>query len=289
MSPRGSKAGRFRCAVAIGAVALAVSGHPAGASAGPIPGSPNVAIWVWSWDDPAGLADYVTTEGFGRAYLYCQGGFTRKVRRTIAVLTRRGVRVEALGGERNWATGGRAGMIQFIGAARRYQARVPAAARLSGIHLDVEPWALTAWDRHPARTRRSFLDALHEARQAAGPLPVAADIPFWFDGIRLRHRDRTLSAAVMRRTDAVTVMAYRDRAVDVINVVRRELRQAGRLRKPLTVGVETGPVSPDRVTFFEEGRQALDRALVRIDSVLGDDPSFAGVAVHSYRSLMELE
>lgn len=251
---------------------------------------PTRALWAWSWDAPSELADFTAAEGFDRVYLYCQGGFTPGVRATIGLLARRGVRVEALGGETNWATNGRDGMLRFIRSARRYQHHASGPARLDGIHLDVEPHALKAWTRRPGRTRRAFLGALGAARRAAGPLPVAADLPFWFDGITLRFRGRhqTLSAAALRQLDAATIMAYRDRPADIIAVSRLELGQAARLGKPLTVGVETGATSPGYLTFFEEGRAALEQALARIDAVLGGKPSFAGIAVHSYGSLKTL-
>lgn len=275
-------------AVFLAGMAVVRGAAPAAGSGGA--GHPESALWIWSWDDPQDLAEYVAGEGFDRAYLYCQGGFDPDVRQAISALSNRGVKVEALGGERNWATSGTDGMIRFIRAARRYQRSAAAGRRLAGIHLDVEPHALDAWDRHPARTRHSFLLALRKAGKAAGPLPLAADIPFWFDGIRLARRGHSVSfsAAILGAVDAVTVMAYRDDPAEIIGISRTELKQAARQGKPLTIGVETGRTTPEHVTFFEEGRAALDEALARIGSVLAGSRAFAGTAVHSYGSLTTL-
>lgn len=245
------------------------------------------AVWVWSWKGSAELTDFTVAAGFDRVYLYAQGGFDPHVRAAIADLGAAGVAVEALGGERRWATGWRDDMIGFVRSARRYQRRAPADARLAGVHVDVEPYGLRAWDRHPRRTRRDLVASLRAARRAAGPLPLAADIPFWFDGIRLGST--SLAEATIAATDAVTIMAYRDSADEVIDVARREVRIAGRLGRRATVGVETGDYDPPSITFFEEGRAALALALATIDSRLGVRPGFGGTAVHHYGSLAGLK
>ncbi|MCL4288458.1 MAG: hypothetical protein KJ006_12550 [Thermoleophilia bacterium] len=267
--------------------ALVISALPAPAAAGTPTELDADALWVWSWEGSGSLTDFTVAAGFERVYLYAQGGFGPHVRAAIADLGAAGVAVEALGGERRWATVRRGGMIGFVRSARRYQRRAPADARLAGVHVDVEPYALRAWDRHPRRVRREYLAALRAARRAAGPLPLAADIPFWFDGIRLGGM--SLAAAAIRATDAVTVMAYRDSADRVIDLAEREVRIAGRHGSRATVGVETGDHDPPSITFFEEGRAALAAALAAIDARLGARPGYGGTAVHHYGSLAGLK
>lgn len=267
----------------LGLVLALAAWFPAGANGDDLGAD---ALWVWSWEDPAALADYTVANGFDRVYLYCQGGFDRRVRKAIAALGGAGVAVEALGGERRWATSDRGGMLAFVRSARRYQRGAPPGARLAGIHVDVEPYGLRAWDRHERRTQRDLVDSLRAARHAAGPLPLAADIPFWFDGIRLGPG--SLAEATIAATDGVTIMAYRDSAEEVVAVARREVRIAGGLGRRATVGVETGDYDPPSITFFEEGRAALAVALAAIDARLGARPGFGGTAVHHYGSLAAL-
>lgn len=238
------------------------------------------AVWVWSWPGRGALADAVAGYGFDRAYLYAQGGFDAKVRNAIAALTVRGIAVEALGGERRWATSQRAGMLRFVRAARRYQRSAPPPARLAGIHVDVEPYALASWDRNPGRVGRSLVAALGAARRAAGPLPLAADIPFWYE--------RRLARRVIAATDATTIMAYRDSGPEVIDVAREEVALAGRLGRTAAVGVETTELRPPSISFFEEGRGALIEAIGEIRTGLGADSGFGGVAVHHLESLPRL-
>lgn len=245
------------------------------------------ALWVWSWDDPAELTGYVADGGFDRVYLYAQGGFNRRVRTAIRDLTGAGIAVEALGGETRWATTQRRDMLRFVRSARRYQRSAPAGARLAGIHVDVEPYDLRAWDRDPGGVARSYLAALEAACRAAGPLPLAADIPFWFDGIRAGGR--SLAKRTIAATDAVTIMAYRDTAEAVAEVAEREVAIAGRLGKQATIGVETADVSPPQVTFFQEGRAVLAAALAEVSATFAARPGFGGTGVHHYGSLIDLK
>lgn len=238
------------------------------------------AVWAWWWPGSGELAATVGDYGFERVYLYCEGGFDAKVKHAIAALRSRGIDVEALGGEPRWGTTQRKGLLEFVRSARRYQRSAPPAMRLAGIHLDVEPYDLPAWDRDPGAVSRSLLASMRSARRAAGPLPLSADIPYWYD--------RPLARALIRATDATTIMAYRDSAPEILDAARDEVEIAGRLGRKATVGVETDDVSPASVTFFQEGTGALVEAVGLIESDLAGEPGFGGVAVHHLESLQRL-
>ena len=272
-------------ACALATLALLASAAPAaGQGTGPIGAD---ALWAWSWDSPEELAGFAADAGFARVHLYSQGGFDAKVRSAIAALSARGIAVEALGGEKRWATTQRRDMLRFVRSAVRYQRSAPPGLRLAGIHVDIEPYDLASWERDQRAVAESLAAALRDARRAAGPLPLSADIPAWFDGIRMRGGE-SLAELAMRSTDATTIMAYRDSAAEVIDAARREVRIATELGRPTTLAVETAAVRPRAVTFFEEGRTALIRALARIRAEFGRRSGFAGIAVHHYGSLRGL-
>lgn len=239
------------------------------------------AVWAWWWPGAGRLAEEVAGYGFDRVYLYAQGGFDAKVRKAIAALGARGIAVEALGGERRWATTQRAGMLRFVRSARRYERNAPPQAQLAGIHVDVEPYGLPAWDRDAGRVGRSLIKSLRAARRAAGVLPLAADIPFWY-GPRLAR-------GVIAATDATSIMAYRDSGLEVIDAAAAEVRIAGELGRRATVGVETGDYDPPSITFFEEGRGALIEAIGEVDVALGSRAGFGGTAIHHLGSLADLQ
>ena len=263
-----------------------VSAQPAPAPAAPIGAD---ALWAWWWESPSALVRNVEADGFSRVYLYAEGGFDPKVRRTIAALGAQGVEVEALGGEARWATTQRGDMLDFVRSAVAYQRSAPPGAALAGVHLDVEPYDLPSWQRGQASTAASLVGALAAARRTARGLPLTADIPFWFDGIRMGDAGAsTLAQQIIRRTDSTTIMAYRDSAPEVIAAARREVSMASRLGKRTAIGLETGHVAPESVTFWEEGRAALVAAVAAIRARLRSDPGFGGIAIHHYESLRSL-
>lgn len=280
---------RLLTATLLASLALALPATAAPAVAPP-PTAPigADALWAWWWETPDALLRTVEQEGISTVYLYAQGGFDSKVRRAITALTADGVAVEALGGESRWATNQRPGLIRFIRSAAAYQRSAPKVAHLAGIHLDVEPYGLASWDRDRDAVARSLVRSLTAATRAAGELPLNADIPFWFDEIRPSRGGESLAAQIIARTDATTIMAYRDTGPGVIDVARREVALAGRLGKETTIGIETDEVTPEQVTFAQEGRAAAADAIEQVRERFGSDPGFGGVAVHHYESLRTL-
>jgi hypothetical protein len=246
------------------------------------------AVWAWSWTSDHELSEITAGAGFSTVYLFAEGGFDGKVRRAIATLRGAGLSVEALAGEPTWALAGhRDGLLEFVRSVTRYQRNADPGLRLAGIHLDIEPHALERWDHNREALIHSYLAGLDAASEAAGAIPVNADIPFWYDAIRFDGR--ALLGAVLRRVDGVTVMAYRDTGPDVVDVARAEVAAAARLGKRATVGVETDKVTPEKVTFYEEGRAALIQALAEIRDAFAADPGFGGLAVHHATSLADLD
>lgn len=255
-------------------------------AAGPAVGAD--AVWDWYWQGSEAPAALASDEGLDSVYLYAEGGFDAKVTAAIERLRAAGVAVEALAGEYAWAQpGNHAGLVEFVERARAFQASAEPSMRLAAIHLDIEPYALNLWHRDRPRLMRSYLAALRAAHRAAGDLPVYADIPFWFDGARYGARRQILDA-ILRRVDGVTVMDYRDSGPEAIAAAREEVRAAAAAGKQAVIGLETGDVSPETVTFHEEGRAALTEAIAQIRGAYAGDPGFGGIAVHSAESLPSL-
>ena len=258
---------RIATVTLIAALAIAAPARAAGAPTGAD------ATWDWYWQGAGAPAATASAEDLGTVYLYAEGGFDAKVTGAIEGLRAEGANVEALAGEYTWARpGNHAGLLVFVRAARGQQ--------VDAIHLDIEPYSLRMWRTDRARLIRSYLTALGAARHIAGPIPVNADIPYWY-GPTLLHR-------VLRRVDAITVMDYRDSGPAAIASAREEVRAAAAAGKRATIGLETGDVHPASVTFFQEGRAALTDAIAQIRDAYSGDSGFGGIAVHDAASLAAL-
>jgi hypothetical protein len=158
---------------------------------------------------------------------------------------------------------------------------------IAGVVLDVEPYLLDEWDTDRNRVERAYLRMLKLARRASSDLPLMAAVPFWFDHDTYRNASGTLAERVAARVDALVVMAYRDELSvgdGIVALARGEIEVAARLDKVAMVALQTAADDLDKLTFFEEDRDALGRAVMAIEGT----PGFGGVALHHYRAYREL-
>jgi hypothetical protein len=154
-----------------------------------------------------------------------------------------------------------------------------------GVVFDVEPYLHWMWSTKQNRLIRTYLRGLDQAVHRAGDLPVLAAVPFWFDEIE--YRRQPLVERVVSATDGIVVMAYRDHAegVDgIIDLAATEAALAASLGRTFVIGVETGPVGLDKVSFAEEGSLAMETELAVVTAAFAATPGYAGVAIHHYAS-----
>ncbi|QUW18539.1 hypothetical protein [Agrococcus sp. Marseille-Q4369] len=243
---------------------------------------PGRAMWVWMHEaappDPAAVAAFAVQQRVTEAFVSVPwGGPTPATQRQVAALRGEGVRVSALGGDPSWTTGD---------DAVTWMRRATAALLFQGVHLDIEPWTRRDW---PGR-ERALLDALaRTVRDVAArtSLPVEVDLAPWLAQAHPREfRD------VVARADAVTLMAYRDRASDILASSASARRVIAGARRPYRIGVETGAVAEPEPTaaqtFADEGRAVLERELAEVAARLAGDTRFAGIAVHDVEGWLAL-
>lgn len=271
---------RYATAVlaSVTAAAMAVAGGAPATAAQPGTAEPT-SMWVWSAGPPAELVDFATAAGIDRLYVFVTGSPDRAEKKRLRRLGERasdaGIDLWALAGEPRWALHQR--------EALRWQRTALDLDVFVGTHLDVEPHALPAWDSDRDRVVRGYLDLLDRA-QAASPLPLHVDVPFWYGTIPFGPQ--TLADAVLERVDGVTVMSYRDTATgpnSLWAVAEDMLVRGDGAGTPVELAVETNPL-PDcpHCTFAEEGAAAMYEVVATVDALASDHPSYAGFAVHDY-------
>jgi hypothetical protein len=236
------------------------------------------AMWVWVQEaappDPAALASHAAQQRVTEAFVSVPwGGPTTATHQCVAALRSKGVRVAALGGDPSWTTGS---------DALTWMQRATAAFLFDGVHLDIEPWTRRDWSGREqellAGLERTVKDVA--ARTA---LPVEVDLSPW-----VAEAHPGAFAGIVRRADAVALMAYRDRGSDVLAISATARRLIGEARKPYRVGVDTLPAVEPRETFADDGSAVLERELGSVAAQLAGDPRFAGVAVHDAAHWMTL-
>jgi hypothetical protein len=200
----------------------------------------------------------------------------------ISLLHAKGIRVHALIGDRNfalpqWHSYATSTVENII----RFNTESKQPERFDGIHLDVEPYLLPGFNgpRH-GKIMEGYLGLLSKvsAQTRRAKLIFGADIPFWYsepdeftrriNTIRFGGIAKPIYQHVLDIVDNVAVMCYRTTSSGLDGVVAHslgEIRYAQQAGKTVFVGLETGPVTDERILTFRGAPRLND-----VSSLLGN-------------------
>ena len=256
---------------------------------------------TWLWDtamlieDEAGVLQFLESKHITKVYLQINYEITHDIYSGfIEKATANGINVYALDGSASWVSAkGYSEQDQFIGWLKSYNNNAIPSARFVGIHIDVEPYLNSGWQMNQAQTIQAYQAILLQAKEGAQQLqvPLEVDMPFWFDEISYdnQYENGVLAEWVIDQVESVTIMAYRDVAQEIINIVENEIVYANKVNKAIVVGVETGPSSEgQQITFYEEGEAFMYKQLTLVQHHYNHLPSFRGVAIHHVGSWMTM-
>ncbi|GGS52618.1 hypothetical protein GCM10010156_09120 [Planobispora rosea] len=244
------------------------------------------ATWLWNpaAARPADVLAWAKGRGVKEIFVHVDArlpsdaALLTKLRELKRGTDRAGIRLTALGGDPAWALD--------HAAARTWQRAVLGTRLFVGSHVDVEPYALPAWQTDQATVAAGLLRML-QLLQADDARPLEADIPFWYHTIPTGS-GTTLADGVLARVNAVTVMSYRDTATgpnSMMDVSADILTRGTRAGKPVRLATETAPLADClHCTFHEEGSARMTSVLAVVDGAARAYPAFAGVAIHHYAS-----
>ena len=222
------------------------------------------AMWVWDTSNPQAVVTLATSRGIGQLYAAVPPNVgtspkLAELRRLVTLADAAGLRVDALGGDPGWVDNPSAVVRTWLRAGPRHRLVHRRAHR----HGAVQHPCL---DHEPQGVVKRYLATLDAFQAAAGNTPIEADIPFWFDEIPANRS--TFDREVMKRTDAVTVMAYRRKADGVdgsIALSANEVRAGAELGRPVRIGQETNHLGDDPIsvkqTFHGQTRSQMEGQL----------------------------
>lgn len=243
------------------------------------------AMWVWRLPDPDELVRFAVLHRITRLFVSVSAPVPLAlddIRRLVARAHPAGIAIDALGGDPGW-------IDRPAWWSEHWLTPVLDARLFDGVHVDVEPHAHPDWRTAPADIARRYLDLLAMFAVRCGKVrtPLEADTAWWFH--RIPVADSTLDREVLRRIDAVTVMAYRNRAAGAdgtIAIATPQLRAAEDLRRRARIGQETndlGPSPEDRKqTFHAHTRRRMERELGVVEDTFAARPAYAGLAIHDH-------
>ncbi|KAA0546064.1 amidase [Bacillus sp. BGMRC 2118] len=249
------------------------------------------ATWLWNpWiivKDELGTLEFLKKKNINKVYMQIDRDIPATVYQSfIGKATLSGIKIYALDGAPDWvAPKGYRSLDQLTTWLKNYQSGSTSSQRFTGIHLDVEPYLYSGWSTNQATTIKTYQSLLMKAKNSAGALslPLEADIPFWFDEIQYKNTygKGILVEWVIMNTHGVSIMAYRDNAAMIIELSQREVDLAGKYKKQVVIGVETGETGEgDYLSFYEEGEAYMNQELDIVDSYYSIHPGYSGIAVH---------
>ncbi|MBN8192251.1 amidase [Bacillus sp. NTK074B] len=256
------------------------------------------STWLWNTveiiENKEEIINFLKTRGVDEVYLQVNPAVGKEhYQQFISMADVEGIEVYALDGAPDWVTlKGHSSFLAFFDWLEGYQLEASESQRFSGVHLDVEPYLLSGWTSAYGKTVLNYQKMVMEAvdRSNSLQLPLGMDIPFWFDEKSYNNEfgKGKLAHWIIRTTDEVGVMAYRDQAFGsngIIGLIRNEMDYAFSAGKKVKVGVETAPSAEgDFLTFHEEGEGFMNEELARVDAEYGTYSSYKGIAVHHYGS-----
>ncbi|OOC60714.1 hypothetical protein [Paenibacillus ihbetae] len=255
----------------------------------------NKATWLWDASlirsEPEEIVTFSVNHGITTIFLQIQQDVQEEeYRRFISAASREGIQVHALDGHPEWAyENGRKEGLKLLSWLEAYNRAASPEERFQGVQLDVEPYVLKRWDREQAQVVKEWsanMEAwVQEAERIA--LPLSAAVPFWLDSVPgpEGNPDGSFSRWMIKRTDSIAIMAYRDSGEQMYELSKEELKQADELGKSVWIGMELAHTDEgEHLTFYAKSRGEMEDEAERAASLGSEHPSFAGIAVHHYQA-----
>lgn len=234
-------------------------------------------------------------------FLDCKGAvvdYPDSLRSFLSEASQNGFVVEYLDGAPSWATYNQAkgfGRIEKVLDFNRNSQT--AEEKLQGIQFDVEPYLLKStssynppyWDVNMDSVWNLYYDYIDTCQtiidQDNDDLYFGIAIPRWYEnyvGIEELGRLQAL-------TDYIAIMDYNEKASVIIRDAANEIDNAIAYDKKVWIGVETKNVSPETVSFYEEGLTFMEDALASVNAAYQDSSAYLGIAIHSYKYYSAME
>ncbi|MGN6428186.1 MAG: hypothetical protein ACTHMF_15310 [Leifsonia sp.] len=270
--------------------------------------TPSALTGMWAWGnpidpatdargtgdaafEPAALAAFASAHRLQTVYLSVpwaadQGEFATWLPAAVSALHGAGVTtVAALGGDPAWATQPE--------LAATWTRTALATAPFDAIQFDVEPWVGATDDQLPGIVAQ--LGTMYDtAAQAAGGVPVGADLPWWLQAKAQPGGSGTLFQTLLPHLDSVAIVAFSDHADGddgIVALARPAAAAASAAGLPFSVGVETD--SPQvaggaGATFGDDTAAVLEAQTAIVRSELSGLTGYRGVTVEHLLSWQAL-
>ena len=288
----------FMCSALLSALVGLGAASPS--SAAPRAGSPgdvtvapsgtSVAMWAWNWSDSAAMVRFAEANGVSEIFAYVAPGFTDPTyipwgwsqpqlpleESLSADAAAAGITVYAMGGDPSWVLNPTYGTD--------WATEALATGLFEGIHVELEPWALSSWGTDRYGTIDQYLAELtgiHAVAQGYG-VPDEISIPYWLS-MYSTSTGVPLDVAAMQHADAATLVTFFNTVSQIESFGRAELAAARSVGVPLRFAAEANEDSPSWLSFYGDTLAQFDSAIGRVNRDMAGTPGYVGIAVEDYQ------
>lgn len=265
----------------------------------------NIGTWIWETSHivtkPEEVLNVLVEKGVKTVYLQVNRDIEMiHYRSFIASAKKKGINVQALSGSPDWVSTsdyelGWQLQEDFYEWLTLYQKDSSRSQRFTGIHLDIEPHALSNsynWENDKQNTILFYQQSIDFALEQAKELnmDLILDIPFWFDEETFDNDYGTGNIYEWLLTQNVTelaIMAFRDTADgtnSILDLTRNELEKSKNSRVNLSFSVETQDLGEDNLSFAEEGEAYMSDELRKVKDTVKKYKNFRGFSIHHFDS-----
>ncbi|MDY0942894.1 amidase [Priestia megaterium] len=265
----------------------------------------NIPLSTWVWDTKKwmlhqeAILEKLQEKKVTKVYLQIDTHLSFPVyKHFIEQAQVQGISVYALDGAPYWiGTSGIEKQDAFFNWIKAYQAEAEELQQFSGVHLDVEPYLYKSWGNNRAKSILQYQyvisQAVVQSRQL--DLPLAVDIPFWFDEVPFKNSNGSgsLGRWVIQYADEVTIMGYRNHAGKengIAEITENERKWGRVLSTPIEIGVET--MSSDEgeyISFSAKGEEMMMQELdILLTECQAKNPP-SSIAVHRFDSWLQMK
>ena len=231
--------------------------------------------------------------------------FEEQFIRLVTEAAKRNIAVEALDGapymgdKVHWPE-----TLATVDAILAFNDKLPADAKLAGIHWDIEPYVRPDWKQQATRDTimLDYLQLLADTKKkltaAGSKLTLSVDIPMWYDNktaegdncvVIFNGQTKNLHEHVQDVTDYIGIMSYRQKALgrnSTSEHVANEMAYAERIGKWVVPAFETIELKDTpQITFFGKDAATFQGERQKLTDTLKDRPGYGGQFLHHYTAV----
>ncbi|MEH6915573.1 amidase [Priestia megaterium] len=265
----------------------------------------NIPLSTWVWDtkkwmlNQEAIREKLQEKKVTKVYLQIDAHLSPSVyRHFIQQAQVQGIDVYALDGAPSWI--GPSGIEEqdaFFNWITAYQAEAEEQQRFSGVHLDIEPYLYKSWKNNRAKSILQYQYVISQAAVQSHELhlPLAVDIPFWFDEVPFKNSNGSGSLGhwIIQYADEVTIMSYRnhaDKEDGIADITQNERRWGRVLSTPIEIGVETmASDEGEYISFSAKGEEEMMQELGMLLTKCQAKNPPSSIAVHHFDSWLQMK